>query len=132
MARKKAVVLTEEGKIANKVKDVTEGFKGTKIDSDGSGQGKTDYVGGSVTIQSSTDGSKHYVICDCGVAKYINVNTSGVFTWELDNGGVATNINGEYICERCGKKYYIENGGKKQAMTNLIFNANNYTTPVEE
>ena len=135
MARKKkAIVLTEEEKIANQLKTVTTNFRGTKFDSDGSGKGQTDYVGGSVTIQSSTDGSEYYVVCDCGIAKHLTVDNMGRLSWTKIDGENVTNVNGTYICERCGKKYdLVEGTNIKNAASNMVFNAANVDdVPVKE
>ena len=107
MARKKKVVLTEAEKINAHFNTITSDFRGTKFDSDGSGKGEPDYIGGCVTVQSSTDGLKHYIICDCGIAKQIIADAGKNLTWELSTGGTVVNTDGYYICERCGKVYDV-------------------------
>ena len=132
--KKKAIVLTEEEKIANQLTTITTNFRGTKFDSDGSGKGQTDYIGGSVTIQSSTDGSEYYIVCDCGIAKHLTVDNIGRLSWTKIDGENVTNVNGMYICERCGKKYdLVEGTNIKNAASSMIFNATNVDdVPVKE
>ena len=122
MAKKKAVVLTEVEKINAHFNTITSDFRGTKFDSDGSGKGEPDYIGGSVTIQSSTDGLKHYVICDCGIAKQITVDDDTRFIWELSTGGTVISTNGDYTCERCGKVYDLaQRRNRREAISSSMF-----------